>query len=106
MSYSATPRPFGALHRASTRYEIGLYQNGALVDVLAYDAKRTRRALFAAMCQHGKRIIAMLPPAEQGGDSPIPWNSKAQRWEVSPSLYVGWTGHTEYERASCLAAAA
>jgi hypothetical protein len=96
----AKPRPFSALYNRCTSYEAGLFDPwGALVAILAYDPKRTKRALFSAMVRHGPAVLRFTAMGEseefewKGGA----WRLGARGW------HVGWTGATEYQRASEIA---
>jgi hypothetical protein len=68
----------------------------AVVAVLAYDAKRTKRALLLAICNNGPEIakLANVDP----DNCECAWNGAA--WLIGDSGYVvAWSGATEYERA-------
>lgn len=86
----------------ATRYEAALLDPaGAPAAILAYDAKRTRRALFSIMLQHGPEIVRLSDMPEDGAAE---W--KAGAWTLPGGWRVTWTGATEFQRASEAALAA
>lgn len=93
----AQPRAVRLLQRnVCTRYEAALIgPDGTPAAILAYDAKRTKRALLTIMLEHGRRVIAA---SSMGDEDEAEWRGGA--WHIgSTGWRVGWTGHTEYERA-------
>lgn len=93
----AQPRAVRLLQsNVCTRYEAALIgPDGAPAAILAYDAKRTKRALLHIMLEHGPRVVAMSAMPD---DQDAEWRGGA--WHIgSTGWRVGWTGHTEYERA-------
>jgi hypothetical protein len=90
------PRALERLARGATYYEAALMRGHSIVAVLAYDAKRTKRALLLALCNYGPAIaeLAGVDP----DDCECAWIGTA--WAVGDSGYVvAWSGATEYERA-------
>lgn len=92
------PRALDSLYRRSTMYEAGLFNRaGQCVAVLAYDAKRTKRALLLAIYDYGPDVASMA--GVDANDCEVAW--KADRFTIGASGYsVRWTGHTERDRAS------
>lgn len=90
-------RPLAALHRRVTFYEAALIgPSGQLVAVLAYDAKRTNRALLQAIYNHGPEIARMA------GVDPdnCAVEYRADAWRIGEGGFrVAWSGATEYQRA-------
>lgn len=93
-------RPMATLHRAPTYYEAGLFNDlGQLVAVLAYDAKRTKRALLLAIYNHGPAIAELA--GVDASDCSVDW--KADRFTIGASGFaVLWSGFTERDRAADL----
>lgn len=99
-----TPRPFATLYNRSTRYEVAIYDGTQPVDVVAFTAQRTRRALLNLAAANGEAILAMMTEAEK--DQDWRYDARAGRLYFGARASIGFTGSTEYERASCIAAAA
>ena len=91
----AKPRDRMAMYRAATRYQVALCDPAGLpVAILAYDAKRTRRALLCAMQVRGAELCAHFPAL---ADTGAEWDSKAQAWRLDHGHSVRFTGRTELE---------
>lgn len=92
----AQPRPLAALYNDRTRYEATLTApDGSTAAVLAYDAKRTKRALLAAMRSNGPEIIRLTAMQE---DEEFTWQGGA--WRLPRGWAVAWSGYTERDRAA------
>ena len=86
----------------ATRYEAALIgPDGKPAAILAYDAKRTRRALWNALASNGPEIVRLTG---LGDDASATW--KAGAWTLPDGWRVTWTGATEFQRASEAALAA
>jgi hypothetical protein len=94
----APPRALERLHRNRTYYEAGLIgPDRQVLAVLAYDQKRTRRALLQAIYNHGPDIAALA--GVDPDDCAVSW--EAGSWRIGDGGFrVAWTGSTEFERAS------
>lgn len=92
------PRALARLHRHRTYYEAALCgPDKRPVAALAYDQKRTKRALLMAVYNHGPDIASMA--GVDANDCAVTWNGTG--WAIGDSGYVvAWSGFTEYERAS------
>lgn len=92
------PRALERLHRSATYYEAALIgPDRRALAVLAYDAKRTKRALLQSLINYGPELAAMA--GVDPNDCAVTWNGIA--WAIGDSGFVvGWSGATEYERAS------
>lgn len=92
------PRSLERLHRRATFYEAALLgPDRRVITVLAYDAKRTKRALLQAIYNHGPAIADVA--RVDANDCAVTWNGSG--WAIGDSGFlVAWSGFTEYERAS------
>jgi hypothetical protein len=96
VSGEALPRNRHAIAGHATRYEVALYRDGAPVTVLAYTARRTRRALLDILFDARDLMQADL--------ARIPWAAELA-WDAHhtrlgwPSIGVGFTGRTERDAA-------
>lgn len=96
----AKPRPLAMLYNRTTRYEVGLYRDGKLVDTLAFTARHSGRGLLLIASEHVDTLRRLV-----GADEISIKAKRAARLELSHGLAVAFTGATERDRASAQAAA-
>jgi predicted kinase len=95
---AASPRPLAALYNRRTSYEVAIYDGANVVAVVAFTQRRTRDCLLRLAYENRAALTAMMAPAEM--DQAWRYDAKAGRVHFGARAAIGFTGATEYERAS------
>ena len=92
---TAQPRNPALIVNHATRWQYGLVRDGRLVHCLGYTARRTKRALFAALQAHRAVTIQLFDGLPD--DAELTYQAGAYR---SPNgLALAFTGQTERDAA-------